>query len=67
MAHIGGAMMDANSHPVDMDQFGMQMGGQWATQGMMGATHSGMPWSMMGFGWRHQNGSYGMVFTFSTI
>ena len=65
--HMGGGMVDANGRPVDLDQYGMPMGGQWATQGMMGATHGGMPWSMMGSGWRHPNGSYGMVFGFITF
>ena len=34
---------------------------------MMPGTHGGgMGWGMMGNGWRHANGSYGMVFTFTT-
>src|SRR3972149_11478141 len=65
--HIGGGMQDANGRPVEMEQYGMPMGGQWATQGMMGATHGEMPWSMMSPGWRHPNGSFGMVFSFFTV
>ena len=32
--------------------------------GMVSA--GGMGWGMMGGGWRNANGSYGMVFTFTT-
>lgn len=64
--HMGGGMVDANGRLVDLDQYGMPMGGQWASQGMVGATHGGMPWSGMALGWRHPNGSYGMIFSFVT-
>jgi len=57
--HIGGGMMDADDHPVDLGLMGPQMGGQWA----MGASHHG---PMMGNGWRGSNGSYGMSFSFTT-
>lgn len=62
--HLGGRMHDAEGRPVDLQQHGGQMGGQWATSGMMaggsGAGHTGD-------GWRHpSNGSYGMVFLFTT-
>ena len=33
---------------------------------MPGIHGGGMGWGMMGNGWRHANGSYGMVFTFTT-
>ena len=42
------------------------MGGQWIMGGMMTGTHGGMAWGMMGSGWHNANGSYGMVFTFTT-
>ncbi len=59
--HMGGGMMDANGRGVGMQRYGMGMGGQWATGGMMGG-QSGM----MGTGWMHSNGSYGMAFEFTT-
>lgn len=73
--HIGGGMMDANGHLIDLDQHGHGMGGEWVTQHMMdqrmmhgGMMHGGMMGGddMMGHGWLHTNGSYGMVFTFTT-
>jgi Bacterial Ig-like domain len=57
--HVGGGMMDADDHPVDLGLMGSQMGGQWA----MGTSHHG---PMMGNGWRGSNGSYGMSFSFTT-
>lgn len=58
--HLGGRMADAAGQGVEMQQHGAHMGGQWATRGMMGgATH-------MGSGWQHANGSFGMVFSFTT-
>ena len=44
------------------DEVRMTMGGG----GMMNGSHGGMGWGMMGANWRHTNGSYGMVFTFTT-
>jgi Bacterial Ig-like domain len=72
--HIGGGMMDEHGNPVDLEEHGMMMGGEWATQTMMtGGVGSGMGMGMgpnggmMGQGWAHPtNGSYGMVFTFTT-
>lgn len=65
--HVGGAMMDDHGNAADLERHGAGMGGQWATGSMMmgpggqgGGTH-------MGDGWRHPtNGSYGMVFAFTT-
>lgn len=59
--HMGGGMRDAGGQPIGMDQYGMGMGGRWATGGMMGGQAG-----MMGSGWRNANGSYGMVFGFTT-
>ncbi len=59
--HLGGGMMDSSGQRVGMDRNGMGMGGQWATGGMMGGQTG-----MMGTGWQHANGSYGMVFEFTT-
>jgi len=69
--HLGGGMVDEGGRPIDWEMRGFDMGGQWATETMMG---SGMGTGMggvvgaghMGSGWDHANGSYGMVFTFTT-
>jgi hypothetical protein len=48
-------------------QRGEQFGGQWVSGGMMGGMGS-MSGSMMGNGWQHpNNGTYGMIFTFTTV
>jgi hypothetical protein len=62
--HLGGGMRDTDGGFVDYGPCVGQYGGQWATQGMMGGGMMGG--NMMGEGWRHPNGSYGMVFTFTT-
>ena len=59
--HVGGGMMNSSGQAVGMDQYGMGMGGQWATGGMMGGQTG-----MMGTGWMNANGSYGMMFEFTT-
>jgi hypothetical protein len=64
--HLGGGMMSAGGVAVDYTTYGPAMGGQWIMGGMMTSTHGGMGWGMMGNGWRNANGSYGMVFTFTT-
>ncbi|MBI4410056.1 MAG: Ig-like domain-containing protein [Gemmatimonadetes bacterium] len=73
--HIGGGMRDADGHTVGLERHGGHMGGQWATGEMMTDGMMGGGWmgggmmadsTMMGAGWRHANGSYGMVFSFIT-
>jgi hypothetical protein len=67
--HIGGAMMDADGHVIDLEQHGPGMGGSWVTQQMMDqrSMQGGMMMNdMTGPGWQHANGTYGMVFTFAT-
>jgi hypothetical protein len=65
--HMGGGLTDASGRPVNYDTNGSTMGGQWIMVGTMPGMHDGgMGWGMMGGGWRHGNGSYGMVFTFTT-
>ncbi len=59
--HLGAGMMNTHGQRIGMDRYGMGMGGQWATGGMMGGQTG-----MMGSGWAHANGSYGMVFEFTT-
>jgi len=64
--HCGAGMMDANGHVVNMDAMVNMMGGTWLMPGMMGGMHAGQPMNMMGAGWTGSNGSYGMMFTFTT-
>lgn len=70
--HMGGAMMGQDGQHVDFESHGPGMGGHWATSGMMGGGGMGGPMGgqqgyHMGDGWQHpDNGSYGMVFTFTT-
>jgi hypothetical protein len=65
--HIGGGMMDDHGNLVDLGHHGLGMGGQWATGSMMAGGMMGGQNHHMGEGWRHPtNGSYGMVFSFST-
>jgi hypothetical protein len=63
--HLGGGMMDADDHLVDMAEHGLTMGVEWLFANMMSA-HGGMPWSMMGGAWHGTSGAYGMFFTFTT-
>jgi len=63
--HLGGGMMNGSGGSVGFNRHGSAMGGQWATAGMMG-NGMGTAGSMMGTGWRHNNGTYGMVFGFTT-
>ena len=64
--HMGGGMMSAGGMAVDYTTYGPGMGGQWIMGGMMTGTHGGMGWGLMASGWHNANGSYGMVFTFTT-
>ena len=57
--HIGGGLRDSMNRELDHGACGAQ-GGENASPGMMGGS------GMMGDGWRHSNGSYGMLFTFTT-
>jgi hypothetical protein len=63
--HLGGGMMSASGTAIDYTT-GLGMGGQWIMGGMMTGTHGGMGWGMMSNGWRNANGSYGMMFSFTT-
>lgn len=64
--HLGGGMHDAVGGDLDYQQCVSQHGGQWVTGAMMGGGGMIGDATMMGPGWRHANGSYGMVFTFTT-
>ena len=63
--HLGGGMKDASGQPIDYSRCLSQYGGQWATGDMMGGGMMGGQ-NMMGPGWQAANGTYGMVFTFTT-
>ena len=64
--HLGGGMRTQAGQGVDCNQYGPSMGGQWIMGGMMGSSHAGAAWTMMGSNWHNANGSYGMAFTFTT-
>ena len=59
--HLGGGMHDAQGNALGYQQCIGQHGGQWASQQQMG----GMT-QHMGAGWHHQNGTYGVLITFTT-
>jgi hypothetical protein len=65
--HIGGGIQDATGRTCDLDGAAQQFGGHWATEGMMaGGMMGGARRNMTGPGWQHPNGSFGMLFTFTT-
>lgn len=73
--HLGGGMMDADGHVVDLELHGHDMGGDTVTQQMMddrimqGGGMMGGPTGddMMGPGWQHpEDGTFGMIFSFTT-
>jgi hypothetical protein len=66
--HMGGGMRDGVGGLVNLQRHGLGMGGEWVTEFMLtGGRGMGMGGqSHMGEGWQHTNGSYGMVFSFTT-
>jgi hypothetical protein len=75
VVHIGGGMVDEDGNPINYGQHGLGMGGQWMTQQMHQGGQHGYGGGMggmgggtgMGAGWTHPtNGSYGMLFIFTT-
>jgi hypothetical protein len=68
--HVGGGLEDENGHVFDLEEHGPGVGGTWATRQMMedrmmgGGMMGGD--DMMGPGWQHANGTFGMLFTFTT-
>lgn len=72
VVHVGGGLSDADGDHVSLGKHASHMGGEWATGSMMGSGHAGGMMggdgsSHMGEGWEHpSNGSYGMVFRFTT-
>lgn len=71
MVHLSPSLKDAAGQAINLAA-GMQMGGQYATAGMMGlASGAGMmngAWGpgMMGSGWKSTDGTFGMFFSFTT-
>ncbi len=63
--HMGGGLMSRAGSVIDYSP-ALAMGGRWIMGGMMTGSHGGMGWGMMTGDWRNANGSYGMVFTFTT-
>lgn len=69
--HLAPSLVSADGKPIDLAAC-TRIGGQYATTTMMGAgVQQGMmggAWGpgMMGSGWRAADGTYGMVFTFTT-
>jgi hypothetical protein len=64
--HLGGGMRDAGGRSVNMTHHGPHMGGQWMSGHMMSGGMMGGGHGHVGAGWRHENGSYGMTFSFTT-
>lgn len=67
--HLGGGMEGVHGEPMNLDMHGAtHMGGQWATGSVMSGGMGGMAGGHphMGEGWQDPNGTYGMVFTFTT-
>ena len=72
--HVGGGMTDGFSQPFDLRLHGIPLGGETATEEMvLGPDGMGMGVDMMGatithtgLGWAHSDGTYGMVFQFTT-
>ena len=70
VVHLSPSLRGANGTMINMTG-GSTIGGQSVTSGMMGAAAGGMmngllgP-GMLGTGWQASNGTYGMVFTFTT-
>ena len=66
VVHIGGGMVDEDGNPINYGLHGLGMGGQWMTQQMHQGGQHGYG-TGQGEGWTHPtNGSYGMVFIFTT-
>jgi len=66
--HVGGGMQDEQGHPMNFEQHGHDMGGAWVSEDMLGPGAGMMMGGHdhIGDGWRHQNGMYGMMFSFTT-
>ena len=70
VVHLSPSMQGTNGRTVDLSQC-TRIGGQYVTGGMMGSAAGGMmngSWGagMMGAGWKASDGTFGMLFTFTT-
>jgi hypothetical protein len=63
--HVGGGMQCQHGHPMSFEQHGQALGGSWVEEGMFGPGGGMMGSDHMADGWRHRNGMYGMMFSFS--
>jgi len=64
--HLGGGLVTAGGHRLDLGFYGPMYGGQWLSGPMLGGSHAGHAWGTMAPRWRHGAGSYGMAFGFTT-
>lgn len=68
VVHMSPSLQDTAGHMINMSS-GATMGGQTVSAGMMGGTSMmNGQWGpgMMGAGWQAANGTFGMVFSFTT-
>jgi hypothetical protein len=70
VVHFAPSLQGTNGKAIDLSQC-TKLGGQYVTGGMMGSAAGGMmngSWGpgMMGAGWKASDGTYGMLFTFTT-
>ncbi len=65
--HLGGGLKDEDGRVVDLSP-GRALGGRWATAAMMSDAPPGSPaLSRVGIGWLAPDGTYGMIFDFTTF
>ncbi len=67
--HLGGGLMDYNNRHLNLERHGFGLGGEWCTGEQLGPMGPGGPTGghhHQGSGWQHPNGTYGMIFTFTT-
>jgi hypothetical protein len=65
--HVGGGMQCEHGHHMSFEQHGHAMGGHGFEESMFGEGGGRMGrHNHMGDGWQHQNGMYGMTFSFTT-
>ncbi len=70
VVHLSPSLQGANGMMINLTS-GTMMGGQMVSAGMMGSAATGMMGGqsvsgMMGSGWKAADGTYGMMFTFTT-
>ncbi len=70
VVHLSPSLQGTNGKTIDLAQC-TKIGGQYVSGGMMGSAAAGMmngSWGpgMMGAGWKASDGTFGMLFTFTT-